>query len=203
MRVFRFSAFILLLIVFAACDEPGAQSYENEVLQERLEKDMEMRDSDRSVLTREARERFTGLRYFSVDETYRFELELEREESPESVWMEQRVGDPIEHTRVGHIDVPFPEGTKRLSVFRPAGSSADDMYWLPFQDATTGERTYSAGRYLDIKYQGDGTVLADFNRAYNPLCEYNPEEYTCSLPPEQNELSIPVEAGEKKSHINM
>jgi uncharacterized protein (DUF1684 family) len=40
----------------------------------------------------------------------------------------------------------------------------------------------------------------DFNYAQNPPCAYNPYT-TCPLPPQQNRLSVPIAAGEKKYHI--
>ena len=69
-------------------------------------------------------------------------------------------------------------------------------YFLPFRDATSGTETYGAGRYLDLDRNPDGTLLIDFNLAYNPLCAYN-DSYSCPLPPIENWLSVPIRAGEK------
>jgi uncharacterized protein (DUF1684 family) len=50
--------------------------------------------------------------------------------------------------------------------------------------------------YAPRVVDGDWTVL-DFNMAGNPPCAYSP--YTiCPLPPRENRLEIPVEAGEKR-----
>jgi uncharacterized protein (DUF1684 family) len=43
----------------------------------------------------------------------------------------------------------------------------------------------------------EGKALIDFNRAYNPFCEYN-EKYTCTFSPQENGLNIPIRAGEKR-----
>ena len=48
----------------------------------------------------------------------------------------------------------------------------------------------------------DGTILVDFNRAYNPDCEYNPERFNCALPPSENRLTVPIRAGEMKSLLH-
>jgi hypothetical protein len=40
-----------------------------------------------------------------------------------------------------------------------------------------------------------GRVLIDFNRAYNPFCQFN-EKYTCPFAPEENRLDIAIRAGE-------
>ncbi len=86
-----------------------------------------------------------------------------------------------------------------------------DLYWLegygggiflPFRDATSGEETYGAGRYLldtvkgaDLGVEGDLLVL-DFNFAYFPSCAYDPA-WLCPLAPPANRLDLPLRFGEK------
>ena len=69
-------------------------------------------------------------------------------------------------------------------------------FFIPFRDSTSGKTSYGAGRYLDIEANGDGSVTLDFNLAYNPYCAYN-DSYSCPMPPHENWLTIPIEAGEK------
>jgi uncharacterized protein (DUF1684 family) len=68
--------------------------------------------------------------------------------------------------------------------------------FLPFRDATSGTATYGAGRYLDLEPNEDGTLTIDFNLAYNPSCVYS-DGWSCPIPPRENWLDIPIEAGEK------
>jgi len=69
-----------------------------------------------------------------------------------------------------------------------------------FTDATSGITTYAANRSLRIDPPAaDGTVRLDFNRATNLPCAYT-DLATCPLPPAENRLPIPVEAGEKIPH---
>ena len=42
----------------------------------------------------------------------------------------------------------------------------------------------------------NGKVVLDFNRAENPPCAFTTYA-TCPLPPQENRLSVRVEAGEK------
>jgi len=86
-----------------------------------------------------------------------------------------------------------------------------ELYWLdayggglfvPFRDATSGDTTYGAGRYLldtvkgaDLGMDGDRLVL-DFNFAYTPSCSYDPR-WVCPLAPPANRLTVPVQAGER------
>ena len=86
-----------------------------------------------------------------------------------------------------------------------------ELYWLegyggglylPFADATSGDETYGAGRYLldtvkgaDLGLEGDRLVL-DFNFAYNPSCAYDPR-WVCPLAPPGNRLPFAIRAGER------
>jgi len=80
------------------------------------------------------------------------------------------------------------------------GAGYDDYLFLPFTDATTGEGSYEAGRYLDLQISAikANRILLDFNKAYNPYCAYVTGEYNCPVPPKENRLSIAVPAGEAK-----
>jgi uncharacterized protein len=71
---------------------------------------------------------------------------------------------------------------------------------LLFRDATAGVTTYGASRSLGIaKPDADGTVVLDFNRAYNMPCAMT-DFATCPLPPRENILPFAIEAGEQKLH---
>jgi uncharacterized protein (DUF1684 family) len=80
-----------------------------------------------------------------------------------------------------------------LTVYAAVGGGG---FFLPFMDATNGQGTYEAGRYLEIDPRPDGSFEVDFNLAYNPYCAYN-EHWSCPIPPKENRLSVPIEAGEK------
>jgi len=64
-----------------------------------------------------------------------------------------------------------------------------------FRDATAGDLTYPAGRFLKTPLPQDGQLTIDFNKAYNPPCAFTPYA-TCPLPPPQNHLPQRIEAGE-------
>src|SRR5262249_45132356 len=89
-------------------------------------------------------------------------------------------GDDVVMQRLGWVDIPFPAGHRRLALFWMEGY-AGGLY-LPFGDATNGEETYGAGRYLldgakSADLGGDlarGTLILDFNFAYHPSCAFDP-----------------------------
>lgn len=73
----------------------------------------------------------------------------------------------------------------------------DGSLMVIMADRTSGHGSYPAGRYIDVAGPAaDGTVLVDFNRAYNPPCAFTPFA-TCPLPPPENRLDLAVGAGEK------
>lgn len=76
-------------------------------------------------------------------------------------------------------------------------------FFLSFRDATCGDETYGAGRYLldtakgaDLGTDENGRVVLDFNFAYQPSCSYDPR-WSCPLPPRENWLTMPIRAGER------
>ena len=92
------------------------------------------------------------------------------------------------------------------------GQAAQALQRLEAQDARTPASDITAAgstgtaaelRFLrgvalmDLRRDADGMVDLDFNYAYNPLCDYNPDAFNCTLPPRGNTLDFAVEAGEK------
>ena len=76
----------------------------------------------------------------------------------------------------------------------------DHRLLLLFTDATSGVTTYAANRVLLLDPPGpDAAVTLDFNRATNLPCAYTPFA-TCPLPPAENRLPVPIEAGEQIPH---
>ena len=75
---------------------------------------------------------------------------------------------------------------------------ADAIAIFVFGDATSGEETYGAGRFLSaaVPKAGDPKVVLDFNLAQNPPCAFTPYA-TCPLVRPNNVLPDRIEAGEK------
>jgi uncharacterized protein len=67
---------------------------------------------------------------------------------------------------------------------------------LVFSDATSGDSTYSVGRFLFLAPNPDGTITLDFNYAILPPCAFS-YAFNCPLPPAQNRFPFAIEAGEK------
>lgn len=56
--------------------------------------------------------------------------------------------------------------------------------------------TYGGGRYIDLNIPAGKTIIIDFNKAYSPSCAYN-YNYSCPIPPKENDLDIAITAGVK------
>lgn len=76
----------------------------------------------------------------------------------------------------------------------------EQAVFFVFRDQTSGRESYGAGRFLKAEPAQAGVIHLDFNRAYNPPCAFTPFA-TCPLPPPENWLPFPVNAGELKPNI--
>jgi uncharacterized protein (DUF1684 family) len=154
-----------------------------------------------TALTPQQVTKFSSLPYFPYDPVYRFILPIESLKDKEEVRINLQDDGPT-------LLLPFGQVTLTLS----GESVCLTLYWiraygggifLPFKDGTNGNETYSGGRYLldslkgaDLGREGDRLVI-DFNFAYNPSCAYN-ARWHCPLPPPDNQLALPIPAGEMK-----
>jgi hypothetical protein len=127
-----------------------------------------------------------------------FSVTLRRYPNPRQIRLGTNTGEIRSGLRYGYFD--FHVGTQacRLQVYRL--EDAPDLQaslFIPFRDSTSGQETYGAGRYIDLKENTSGVYDLDFNRAYNPSCAYS-SQYSCPVPPAENTLKVPIRAGEKK-----
>lgn len=165
---------------------------------DREAKDEYFRSNSHSPIPPDERASFEGLSYYPVDESYRFELPLHEHDARTSVTVGTSTGSEREYLRWGEFRFELDGEEFALQAYK--SDPDDDRLWVPFRDATSGGETYGAGRYLDLEAEthrtDDGTWILDFNEAYNPTCAYS-EQYECPLPPTENWLEVPIEAGEK------
>ncbi|MFB6112987.1 MAG: DUF1684 domain-containing protein [Halodesulfurarchaeum sp.] len=173
-------------------------AWERRLERHRAEKDEFLTESDHSPIPVEERESFDGLAYFPLDPTYRIEARIGWAHSPESVSFRMSRGQDTEYEWVGTVGFDLADDHRTLSVYRSPGV---DDFFVPFRDATNGETTWKHGRYLGLDadretVENGASVVLDFNLAYHPFCVYT-EEYVAALPPTENELDIPISAGER------
>lgn len=183
----------------AATDPAVAHRHWREV-RERL-----FREHPQSPVPQTARATFRA-EHFEYEPTLRFTLPVEPAPPPEpgtvALELPNSGADSLAFSRLGRVEIPFAEGPRRLSVFWMAGYAGG--LFIPFRDATNGRETYGAGRYLvDAAKSADlggdpaaGTLILDFNFAYQPSCAFDPR-WACPLAPAENRLDLAIRAGER------
>lgn len=164
----------------------------NQVLLEyRAAKDDFFRTSHQSPLAHHDRDRFHGLDYFEPKRELVFTVPITPGDESEIRIPTSDEREKV-YKRAGKVQFEVDESPVELTVF----DTGQPGYFVPFRDLTSGNSTYAAGRYLDIEPNDDGTLTIDFNYAYNPSCVYS-DGYSCPIPPVENWLQVPIEAGEK------
>ncbi|MEA2620243.1 MAG: uncharacterized protein QOC97_1016, partial [Chloroflexota bacterium] len=152
-----------------AATDPGVALAHWRAVRENL-----FREHPQSPVPAAARPTFEAV-HFDHDPNLRFEVTVEPAPPPApgafALELPNSGADTLSFTRVGRIDIPFPEGPRSLSVFWMAGYAGG--LFIPFRDGTNGHETYGAGRYLvDAAKSADlggdpaaGTLTVDFNFA--------------------------------------
>ncbi|MCL1597855.1 MAG: DUF1684 domain-containing protein [Actinomycetia bacterium] len=136
-------------------------------------------------------ESFSGLSYFAPNAEMTFEGRFESSDGS-MVQIESTAGTSSGYHKIGTLSVTVLGTEYRFTVL----DDGDGNPFIPFGDETNGESTYGGGRYLPVAFHDDGSAVIDFDLAHNPFCVYD-DEFVCPLPPIENRISAPIEAGEK------
>ncbi len=167
---------------------------------ERREKDESFIINPDSPIPLESRFSFEGLKYYPPNLDYRFELGIHEHQEKKSLEVEDSSGQIRRFTNWGEFRFKIDNRECLLQAYKN-NPEAENLF-VPFRDATNGDLTYGAGRYLELFSGRDRTAegkwILDFNRAYNPFCAYN-KFYGCPLIPFENCLELSIPAGEKNS----
>jgi uncharacterized protein len=165
------------------------------------ERDRLFKSHPQSPVPRDKRGTFGGLDYFDYDPAMRILAEVEPADPQTYEIATSGKGETYSFIRYAFASFAFG-GDQSLELYWLQGYGGG--LFLPFRDATSGNETYGAGRYLydtvkgaDLGAEGERLVL-DFNFAYNPSCSYDPR-WVCPLAPPANRLELPVRAGERNA----
>jgi uncharacterized protein (DUF1684 family) len=141
---------------------------------------------------------FLGFQWFAIDPTYRVSGRFIKDAAPRRLKVVNTTGDVDEFTTEGVVEFNLRGQTLRLRAF----TTRPKRLYFVFRDASSGEETYEAARFLYADLADDGTTVLDFNQAYNPPCAFNPYT-TCPIPLSENRLPVRVLAGEKDYPIHV
>lgn len=133
--------------------------------------------------------------WYAIDPKWKITAQWVPNTNGRKVIVPDVIGDAVETPIAG--EARFTVNGKQLSMV--AMDDAPGTVEFVFADPTNHKATYHAGRFLDTaKPSGAGTIVLDFNQAYNPPCSVTPYA-TCPLPPKENRLAAPITAGQKYS----
>jgi uncharacterized protein len=138
---------------------------------------------------------FHELKYFPIDARFRVAAKLERRPTPEEAYLRTNRDNQSVMRYLGDLTFELAGRTLRLRVFH-AGEGVGTSVFVPFRDATSGTESYGPGRYLTLELTESDEYDLDFNRAFNPYCAYT-DDFECGYPPAENDLPVPVRAGER------
>jgi uncharacterized protein (DUF1684 family) len=140
-----------------------------------------------------ARTRFRGIDHFPVDAAWRLTAFFQATPG-RMISVPDVLGTTDTQPSPGVVSFEIGGTEHRLEAL--AGGDTGEL-WLVFGDDTNRAETYGGGRFLYTPPpDADGTIVVDFNRAYNPPCVFSPFA-TCPLPWPVNRLAVRIEAGER------
>lgn len=141
---------------------------------------------------RQARQIYPRRTWFAGDRSWRLEADFKAHHPPIALSIPNILGEATEEASVGQVLFSWRDQEHRLEALQTESGGL----WLIFGDRTNTSETYPSGRFLVCPPPGEGRVVVDFNRAYNPPCAFT-DFATCPLPPRENVLDLRVQAGER------
>ncbi|MFK8037315.1 MAG: DUF1684 domain-containing protein [Crocinitomicaceae bacterium] len=158
------------------------------------------KDKTHSPLTKKDRRKFKGHHFYDSNLQYRVAATIVL--TPESDTFGMKTSTDRKPLYRKYAVASFELGGQplELSIYQNIKYSQIEGHknslFLLFNDLTNGNETYGGGRYIDLEKSNTNTIIIDFNLSYNPYCHYN-SKYSCPIPPSENNLPIPIEAGIK------
>jgi len=147
-----------------------------------------LKDTDSASVTN-----FKGLIFYPLDLNYRVTATWEQSDGKKTIDVPNVLGDVTPVPVAGTVVFKINGQEQRLTAL--GGDPSKGLSFV-FNDLTAKTDTYPGGRFLDTEPMANGTVILDFNRAYNPPCAVTPYA-TCPLAPKENRLTVAIPAGEK------
>lgn len=138
---------------------------------------------------------FNQLEFYRPKEQYVIQAVFEPYDQPTTIAISTVIDTEIEMIVPGVLKFEYRGNSYEIL---PTLESEDATeFFIMIKDQTSGSTTYGAGRFMYVpRPTEDNLVTLNFNRAYNPPCAYT-DFATCPLPPAENWLQFPIEAGER------
>lgn len=135
---------------------------------------------------------FKGNSWFGIEPAYKVTARFVAYTRPERREVPMTHLDSRESmSSAGALTFRIGGRTQKLRTF-----TTGDSLFVMFRDRTNGHGTYGGGRFLEAPLPRDGSVVLDFNKAFNPYCSVN-SYVICPVVPAENSLTVRVAAGER------
>jgi uncharacterized protein len=136
---------------------------------------------------------YRGPTFFPLDLKYRITAAWVPADGKKTVDVPNVLGDVTPTPIAGWAK--FQINGQEVKLTDLGGDPSKGLFFV-FSDATKKTDTYPGGRFLETGPVANGTVVLDFNRAFNPPCAVTPYA-TCPLAPKENRLVVAIPAGER------
>jgi uncharacterized protein len=158
----------------------------------------EYKNPEKSPLDIKDRKKFKRHDFFDVDLKYRVVAKLDRNISHDIFQMKTSTARVARYKKYALATFQIDGKEYALTLYQSEDLTKTDEYrdylFLPFLDKTSGEESYGAGRYIDMRIIDGDEIIIDFNQAYNPYCAYS-NRYSCPRVPDDNNLDVAIHAG--------
>lgn len=171
------------------------ESWRDRIASFRREKEVFLLSNQESPLS-DVPTRFDELAWFPLDLEYRVVARFQPAQSRETETLSSTKGPARKYERVATFGFTIDGDHHVLTGYQVEG---EDTLFVPFTDETNGNETPEFGRYLDVDTGDAGTgddVVLEFNLAQVPYAAYS-DEYTSTVPPDENHVSVAIRAGER------
>ena len=196
--IYIFIASILPLQMMAQTNDSLITS---EIISFQKELNAQYQDEAHSPLTKKDLKTFNGHHFFDVNLDYCINARFELTPESDTFGMKTSTDRRPLYKKYGIAYFSMNGVDCQLSIYQNIKYSQieghENSLFLLFNDLTNGNETYAGGRYIDLEKPVGNEIEINFNLAYNPYCHYN-SKYSCPIPPEENNLPIPIKAGVKK-----
>lgn len=187
---------LILVYTFLPSGRNESEEYRNSILEHRESIAEFMKNSPDSPFNKKGPVQFEELNYFAVDPAFKVEAVITRYDHPEQITLTLSDGSHENYYKYATAEFELSGKQQQLVLLKSETYWDEDWLFLPFYDETSTRESYGGGRYLEITYSGESVANIDFNLCYNPYCAYT-DTYRCPFPPQENQITVPVTAGEK------
>lgn len=193
---------IFSLVLLIACNNNKRRAIAG-VTAYQQQQNILFKDASKSPLKKNDLKNFKELPFFPVDSSFIVTAKLTKTVNAPNFLMATNTTRMETYKEFGVLKFHLKNKEMELTVYQSQENLEDEVYkndlYLPFTDRTSGDESYGAGRYLNIKttdISTNGTFLINFNNTYNPYCAYN-ENFSCPITPPKNHLDIAINVGIK------